>query len=417
MWPFKMIGRESPQKVYGRFISAVLAEMSRFKPEKPLTSSFYGKAWEEELPRALKAVARILEVDRLCGLKLQLLSSALETVKIIRDSAWNQCALCALCLIGANPSELLDENDFFNYSFILSGPEFMAKFNPSLLRALESLEQNPSLELNVAADLRPEGAYSSSDVKPASSDIPLEQGQRGPGERLRFFWQKVLRIPDHRVIDAAAEGTISLIEPPDSERFQQFREMVAAAFKKDRDSVRRLAESLQGKPRGDYQFAKEAGHINSIGLVFDIDELGGGFYAASAWRVFMQHVRPETITGCSLKEGDTQETLSGRRREFCIAVEGSGLDIDAIRKTFEQSSEKGLASPNRRFIFSPQLDSEPLVAAGCIDAQGRIIQGEWNRGFHDRCKDCGWGYAPTSVPKGLPSELRAELEDLKKRTV
>jgi hypothetical protein len=391
--------------------------MSRFRPEKPLTSSFYGKSWEEELPRALKAVARILEVDPLCGHKLQLLSSALEIVNIIRESAWNQCALCITCLIGINTSELLDENDFFKYSFILSGPEFMAKFNPPLLRALASLEQNPSLELNVAADLYPEGAYSSSEATPASSDIPLEQGRRGAGERLRFFWQKVLRIPAHRAIDAAAEGTVSLTEPPDSERFQQFRELVAAASKKDRDTVRRLATALKGKPGADYQRAKEAGHMDSIGVVFDIDALGSGFYGASAWRAFMRHVRPENINGCSLKEGDTQGTLSGSRREFCIAVEGPGLDVDAIKKTFEQSSEKGLASATRRFIFKPQLESEPLVAAGYIDAHGRMVQDEWNRSFHDRCKDCGWGYAPISVPEDLPPELRVELEDLKKRAV
>ncbi len=153
--------------------------------------------------------------------------------------------------------------------------------------------------------------------------------------------------------------------------------------------------------------------VSGIGVVFDIDALGGGFYGSKAWRIFMRNLRPERIVGCNLREGDTRETLSGNRREFCIAVWGIDVDTEAIRSAFATCSETGLAALERRFISSPQLDSEPLVEAGRIDAEGRLVQDEWSRMFHDRCKDCGWGYAPRSVSYELSPELKAELEALR----
>jgi hypothetical protein len=157
--------------------------------------------------------------------------------------------------------------------------------------------------------------------------------------------------------------------------------------------------------------------MKGIGIIFYIDDLGGGFYSSAAWRIFLRNLRPENIIGCLLREGDTSETLSSNRREFCIAVFGAGLDIGFIRKVFEDCSEKGLASSNRRFILSSTLDSEPLMDAGVVDSMGRLVQDEWSRIFQDRCKDCGWGYAPKSVPSDLTHELKSELKELQSRTV
>ena len=157
--------------------------------------------------------------------------------------------------------------------------------------------------------------------------------------------------------------------------------------------------------------------MRGIGIVFDIDALEGGFYGSKAWRVFMRNLRPERISGCTLREGDTSATLNGNRREFCIAVSGSGLDTDSIKSTFARCSETGLASLQRRFILGAQLDSEPLMEAGRVDAEGRLVQDEWSRMFHDRCKDCSWGYAPRTYPKDLPKELLSELQLMMKPVV
>lgn len=157
--------------------------------------------------------------------------------------------------------------------------------------------------------------------------------------------------------------------------------------------------------------------MKGIGVVFDIDALGGGFYGSQAWRIFMRNLSPEKIISCTLREGDTSETLNGRCREFCISVFGPGLDVEAVKAAFASSSEKGLAPPNRRFIHGPQLDSEPFVEAGMIDSVGRLIRAEWDRGFHDRCKDYGWGFAPRKITVALSLELKNELNGLQDRKV
>lgn len=157
--------------------------------------------------------------------------------------------------------------------------------------------------------------------------------------------------------------------------------------------------------------------MNGIGVIFDIDELGGGFYGSQAWRIFMRNLPPVKLIGCTLKEGDTNATLGGSRREFCIAAFGPTLDLNEVKKAFTDCTFKGLASIDRRFITPPQLNSEPLVDAGVIDSMGRLVQDKWSRMFHDRCKDCGWGFAPRSVTVNLTPELMSELESLRNRTV
>lgn len=155
--------------------------------------------------------------------------------------------------------------------------------------------------------------------------------------------------------------------------------------------------------------------MKGIGVVFNIDDLGGGFYGAQAWRIFMRNIRPETIVGAILREGDTNETLNGTAREFCIAA--FGIDVDVVKAALTHATEKGLVELHRRFILSPKLDSEPLVDAGMIDSLGRLVQDEWSRSFHDRCKDCGWGFAPRKITVDLSADLKAELKLLQAKAI
>lgn len=157
--------------------------------------------------------------------------------------------------------------------------------------------------------------------------------------------------------------------------------------------------------------------MKGVGVVFDIDALGGGYYGSEAWRIFMRHLAPGTIIGTVLREGDTRETLTGNRREFCIGVFGLELDVEAVRKVFASSSARGLVPLSRRFILSPQLESEAFMEAGMIDSGGRFVADEWDRRFHDRCKDCGWGYAPRRITVDLSAELKAELKAMQDKTV
>jgi hypothetical protein len=152
--------------------------------------------------------------------------------------------------------------------------------------------------------------------------------------------------------------------------------------------------------------------MNAIGIVFDIDELGGGFYGSTAWRILMRNLKQSQIKDCVLKEGDTNATLSGSRREFCIAITGQNLNIENIRTCFQNCTEKGLAKIERRFLVGSTVVSEPLTLTGTIDSKGRLVVDEWTRVFHDRCKDCGWKYFPKKVSADIPKELKQELKTL-----
>ncbi len=151
-----------------------------------------------------------------------------------------------------------------------------------------------------------------------------------------------------------------------------------------------------------------------IGVVFDIDGMGGGFYGYYAWRLFMKHLAPKQLGPCILVEGDTAATLSGQANEFCIGIYGLILDINYIRETFEYLEDLGLAPVHRRFIEKMALDGQPLPIKGQIDDFGRLVTKQWMRTEHDLCKEAGWGYCPEELPLSLEPSLRAELEVLKR---
>lgn len=150
--------------------------------------------------------------------------------------------------------------------------------------------------------------------------------------------------------------------------------------------------------------------LQGIGVVFNIDELGGGFYGFKVWKLFMKHLDPLRLAGVTIVEGDTKSTIKNRAREFCIAVLGG--DTEYIRTTFANLDEKGLAPKNRRFIEKSQLASEPLTIRGRIDTYGRFETESWTRVDHDLCKETGWGYNPKRIPKDLSDDLRTELKKL-----
>ena len=71
-----------------------------------------------------------------------------------------------------------------------------------------------------------------------------------------------------------------------------------------------------------------------IGIVFVINDFGGGYYGYQAWRIFMRYVEPKSIPNTLLREGDTHNTLHGKDNDFCIAVYGPTLDCDYIFQKF-----------------------------------------------------------------------------------
>lgn len=150
-----------------------------------------------------------------------------------------------------------------------------------------------------------------------------------------------------------------------------------------------------------------------IGVVFDIDGLGGGFYGLEAWRLFMKHLDPRRPGACVLVEGDTVATLSGKVNEFCIGIYGPFLNLSYMRNAFEKLDDPRLVPVHRRFIEKLALDEQPLPIRGQIDA-GCLVTEQWMRIDHDLCKEAGWGYAPRVIPLNLEPSLLAELESLRR---
>lgn len=151
-----------------------------------------------------------------------------------------------------------------------------------------------------------------------------------------------------------------------------------------------------------------------IGVVFDIDGLGGGFYGYRAWLLFMKSLDPKRLGGCILVEGDTALTLAGHANEFCIGIYGLMLDLTYIRETFESVYAPGLAPVHRRFIEKLALDAQPLPMRGRIDRFSRLVTERWTHTDHTLCRDAGWGYCPKEVPANLDDSLHVELEQLKR---
>ena len=149
-----------------------------------------------------------------------------------------------------------------------------------------------------------------------------------------------------------------------------------------------------------------------LGVVFDIEELGGGFYGNVAWHIFAAAVPATSLCVSILVEGDTAATLAGKANEFCIGVYGRRETIDLVRATFEQAGTPGLAAFHRRFIEKTVLDEQPLVTRGVIDWVGRLVTEHWTRIDHDLCRESGWGYDPRHVPDDLDEKERAELTEL-----
>src|SRR5947209_2876304 len=96
----------------------------------------------------------------------------------------------------------------------------------------------------------------------------------------------------------------------------------------------------------------------AIGVVFDIDGLGDGFYGYQAWRLFMKHLDSGRLRVCILVEGDTEATLNGQANEFCIGTYGTEHQVNYIRTTFENLDDPGLAPLHRRFIAKSVLDEQ-----------------------------------------------------------
>lgn len=114
-------------------------------------------------------------------------------------------------------------------------------------------------------------------------------------------------------------------------------------------------------------------NMPTIGVRYDIDKAGGGYYGFACWKIFWQAITPEEIGGASLHEGDTAATLNNQERVFCIAVQSLDTEATAkIKAALTKSEAFKRVCANPMFVEGSSCAAEPLSDAGRIDAEGNL---------------------------------------------
>jgi hypothetical protein len=181
-------------------------------------------------------------------------------------------------------------------------------------------------------------------------------------------------------------------------------------FKRKKEEPTKITDKVSENFKKESKSAPNQIQKGNVGLLFDIDDLGGGFYGGRAQRIIMKNLDPGLLKGATIKVGDTNKTLRGQERTFCIAL--CNVDITYVRNNLKSVSTQGIINGEKRFLDEPALSREPLMILGSIDSMGRLVTEQWTRIDHDICKECGWGYAPTTISVKLEPNLSEELKQL-----
>lgn len=80
-------------------------------------------------------------------------------------------------------------------------------------------------------------------------------------------------------------------------------------------------------------------NMPALGIRFNINNVGSGFYGIECWKVFWRAVDIQKLSGALLFDGDTNATLCGREYVYCIAVQCNQQRVlDDIRASLEKST-------------------------------------------------------------------------------
>ncbi|WBB63910.1 hypothetical protein O7599_15915 [Streptomyces sp. WMMC500] len=137
--------------------------------------------------------------------------------------------------------------------------------------------------------------------------------------------------------------------------------------------------------------ARRAGGTSAaheVGILFDIDDLGGGSYGQAAYRILFAALDPQRLAGCSFHDGDTNSTIHGTQRLYCIAVRSSDpAQITYVRQTMARRTDEGLLTLDLRLTAGRITEREPLVPAGFVNDRAalvvpehELIQKHWTEG-------------------------------------
>ncbi|MCC6364975.1 MAG: hypothetical protein IT165_15770 [Bryobacterales bacterium] len=146
-----------------------------------------------------------------------------------------------------------------------------------------------------------------------------------------------------------------------------------------------------------------------LGILFDSQKLGSGFYGYTAFRILFTVAPPRELAGSTLYHGEIGD---GRARPYCIAIETENAALlGKIRHMFASSMARGLMPASERFADEMALQEEVLALAARITSAGEMVE------CHSRWLQEAWqrgqSYGPVTLSEPSrpaarpPAEVRA----------
>lgn len=150
-----------------------------------------------------------------------------------------------------------------------------------------------------------------------------------------------------------------------------------------------------------------------IGILFDAQKLGSGFYGYTAFRILFTVAPPRELAGCSLYHGEVGD---GRQRPYCIAIESEQPAVlNRLRQAFLNSMARGLMPHGQRFLEDVALHEEVLALAARVSSTGQIadctsrwLQEAWQRATSQSALVTPASEDPLPVSAKLEPKPRAE---------
>jgi hypothetical protein len=108
-----------------------------------------------------------------------------------------------------------------------------------------------------------------------------------------------------------------------------------------------------------------------VGILFDVEGLGGGFYRYSAFQIFFKTVPPEKAKNCAIYDGDMLGS-SGDPTPYGIVLQSIDQDQTvAIKELFEKLDDSGLLPRSKRLVEGRNIaNKNHLVKLGDVDNEG-----------------------------------------------
>jgi hypothetical protein len=108
---------------------------------------------------------------------------------------------------------------------------------------------------------------------------------------------------------------------------------------------------------------------------FDINKVSSAAYGFYCWKILCKAVELAQVRSSLLFDGDSSETLHGHENVFCIAFQTLFPEqLTTLQSKLSKDAEFLQFCAASPFLEGPRAHQEPLVAAGRIDAEGRLSE-------------------------------------------